>query len=145
MFNIQEREKASLVPLEASVSLVVKQDLGLTKPFPFLICMSATPSSLPPAFIPELQGSKSAANSSFDFISCSSSITKITFTGANLVWSSSLFPPPFLLWSHIWGWREPIWMLRTKEHHRSWVPGKKVPGSSLSADFMFMSSEATCF
>lgn len=25
------------------------------------------------------------------------------------------------------------------------MPGRKVPGSSLSADFMLMSSEATCF
>lgn len=66
---IQDREKASLVSLEASVSLWHFNKTWVSQnPYSFLVWLSANPSSLPPAFIPSSRGQRVLATP--HFISC---------------------------------------------------------------------------
>lgn len=58
------------------LSLVFKQDLGVTKPFLFFILDVSKPLFPPSCFYSKHQELKGAGNSSFYFISCSSNITK---------------------------------------------------------------------
>lgn len=69
---IQDRKRQSLVSLGTSISVVVKQDLGVTKPFLFFSLAVSKASSLPPVFTPVSRGQRVLAAP----LSCSSSITK---------------------------------------------------------------------